>query len=174
MSAQLAAVVVTDLVSSTKLRSDLGEEAADLLHRAHARLLREVAEAHGGWVVKCLGDGVLARFGGAAGALAAAVAMQRAVEEQTPVVLRIGVSAGDVAVEDDGDLLGTPVIEAARLCQAARGGQVLAAAVVPSLAHGRGGFNYAAVGDMQLKGIPAPVSAVEVQWSARPRVALAS
>jgi class 3 adenylate cyclase len=174
MSAQLAAVVVTDLVSATKLRVDLGEEAADLLHRVHGRLLRAVVEAHGGSVVKGLGDGVLARFGGAADALGAVVAMQRAVERQAPVNLRIGLSAGDVAAEDGGDLLGTPVIEASRLCRAARGGQILAAALVPSLADSRGGFTYGAVADMQLKGIPTPVSAVEIHWAARPRVALAS
>src|SRR5437764_97544 len=142
MSAHLATIVVTDLVSSTKLRADLGEEVADQLHRMHSRMLRAVAEANGGSVVKGLGDGVLARFGGAASALAAVVAMQQAAacesrrDPETPLVLRIGLSAGDVAVEDDGDLLGTPVIEAARLCSVARGGQILAAALVPQLAHG--------------------------------------
>jgi len=141
MSAHLATVVVTDLVSSTKLRAALGEEAADQLHRLHARMLREVAEANGGTVVKGLGDGVLARFGGAA----------------------------------DGDLLGTPVIEAARLCGAARGGQILAAALVPQLAHGRGGVACDPVGELELKGIPVPVAAVEVRWSAtRALVALVS
>ena len=181
MSAHLATVVVTDLVSSTKLRAALGEEAADQLHRLHARMLREVAEANGGTVVKGLGDGVLARFGGAADALAAAVAMQQAADCQgrgdgdTPLVLRIGLSAGDVAVEEDGDLLGTPVIEAARLCGAARGGQILAAALVPQLAHGRGGVACDPVGELELKGIPVPVAAVEVRWSAtRALVALVS
>lgn len=185
MSAQLATVVVTDLVSSTKLRADLGEEAADQLHRSHLRLLRALAELNGGSVVKGLGDGVLARFSGAACALAAAVAMQEAAvsrrDADAPLLLRIGLSAGDVAVEDDGDLLGTPVIEAARLCGVARGGQILATAVVLQLAHGRGGFTGAPVGDLDLKGIPAPVPAVEVHWGGlgviepdHPRVALVS
>jgi len=109
------------------------------------------------------------------------VAMQQAADGEgrgddgTPLVLRIGLSAGDVAVEDDGDLLGTPVIEAARLCSAARGGQILAAALVPNLAHGRGGFTCDPVGELELKGIPAPVAAVEVRWSAaRALVALVS
>src|SRR4051812_3562194 len=83
MSAHLAAVVVTDLVSSTKLRADLGEEAADQFHRMHSRRLRAVAEANGGAVVKGLGDGVLARFGGAANALAAAVAMQHVAARES-------------------------------------------------------------------------------------------
>jgi len=178
MSAQLATVVVTDLVSSTKLRADLGEEAADQLHRRHTRMLRALAEINGGSVVKGLGDGVLARFGGAACALAAAVAMQQAAaterrrQPETPLVLRIGMSVGDVAVEHDGDLLGTPVIEAARLCGAARGGQILATTVVPHLAHGRGGFICDPVGDLELKGIPEPVPVVEVRWGAGPGAGL--
>ena len=43
--------------------------------------------------------------------------------------IRVGLSAGDVTW-DDGDCFGTPVIEAARLCAVADGGQILAADVV--------------------------------------------
>ena len=54
-----------------------------------------------------------------------------------PLVLRVGLSAGDVTV-DAGDCFGTPVVEAARLCAAAQGGQILAAEVVRLLVKGRG------------------------------------
>jgi class 3 adenylate cyclase len=126
-------------------------------------------EAHDGVVVKGLGDGVLARFGGAAAALAAAVGVQLAADShsrhypEAPLVLRVGVSAGDVALEDDGDLLGSAVIEAARLCGTACGGQILAAEVVTRLARGRGAFDFEAVGDLQLKGLASPVAAVDVR-----------
>jgi len=169
---QTATILITDLVGSTDVRSRLGEEAADRLHRLHERLLRDAVEAHGGVVVKGLGDGVLASFSGAADAVAAAVAIQQAADFHSrrhpdqALVVRAGVSAGDVTVEEDGDHVGTPVIEAARLCAAAAGGQILAADLVRALTRGRGGHRFSAVGDLELKGLAEPVTAVEVGWEA--------
>jgi hypothetical protein len=45
-----------------------------------------------------------------------------------PLDIRIGIGAGDVAVED-GDVFGTPVVEASRLCAIATGGQIVVAAL---------------------------------------------
>src|SRR4051812_33446066 len=104
-------VLFTDLVGSTELRVRLGEEAADALRRAHDALLTEVVVGHGGTVVKGLGDGIMATFGSAAEAVAAAVAVQQAavshgrrVPEQA-FALRVGLSTGDVSTED-GDVFG--------------------------------------------------------------------
>lgn len=69
MSSQTATILVTDLVASTQLRARLGEEQADRLRRLHDRLLRTSVETHGGVVVKGLGDGVLASFPEANGAI---------------------------------------------------------------------------------------------------------
>ena len=164
-------VLFTDLVGSTASRARLGEEAADALRRLHDRLLSGAIESRGGSVVKHLGDGVMATFVGAADALAASVAAQqalarhnRSVERAEHLEVRIGLSAGDVEFED-GDVFGTPVIEASRLCAAARGGQVLAAEVVRVLAGSRGGHRFTPVGTLDLKGFPDPVPAVEVGWA---------
>ncbi|MGH9008749.1 MAG: adenylate/guanylate cyclase domain-containing protein, partial [Acidimicrobiia bacterium] len=135
-----ATVLFTDLVGSTELRGRLGEEAAEELRRRHDRLLTEAVEANAGQVVKGLGDGIMATFAGASDAVAAAVAIQQAVDRlnrsgkaPVPLGVRVGLSAGDVTFEDD-DVHGTPVIEAARLCAAAEGGEVLIADVVRVLA----------------------------------------
>lgn len=68
VSSQTATILVTDLVGSTELRVALGEERAEALRRIHDQLLTDAVAAHGGEVVKGLGDGVLALFAGAAGA----------------------------------------------------------------------------------------------------------
>src|SRR6266576_3618377 len=78
--AQTATILVTDLAGSTETRVRLGEDRAEELRRAHDALLAEQAAAHGGNVIKGLGDGVLVAFAGAAEALAAAVAMQQALD----------------------------------------------------------------------------------------------
>jgi class 3 adenylate cyclase/tetratricopeptide (TPR) repeat protein len=164
-----ATILVTDLVGSTELRSRIGDEHAERLRRLHDRLSRSAVETHGGVVVKGLGDGVLASFPEASAALAAAVAIQQAADAHTrrhpdlPLVLRVGLSAGDVTV-DAGDCFGTPVVEASRLCAAAEGGRVLAAEVVRLLVKGRAGFTLDPVGELELKGLAEPVTTSEVIW----------
>ena len=164
-----ATVLFTDLVASTELRARLGEETADRLGREHDRLLGECVAAHGGTVVKGLGDGVMASFTGAADGVGAAVAIQQAVEKHGRThpdqrfQVRVGISAGDVAWKD-GDCFGTPVVEAARLCASAGAGQIFVADLVRVLARGRGGFQFDAIGELELKGLPEPVPACQVGW----------
>ena len=168
-----ATVLFTDLVGSTGLRSQLGEEAAEELRRRHDLLLASAVETHHGQVVKGLGDGVMATFAGASDGVAAAVAIQQAIDRHNrsatravPLSVRIGLSAGDVSFEE-GDCFGTPVIEAARLCAAASGGQILAAEMVRWLVRG-GGDRFSSVGTLDLKGLPDPVPACEVAWPPLP------
>jgi len=171
MGRSTATVLFTDLVGSTELRSRLGENVADDLRRQHDTLVTGAVEASRGVVVKNLGDGFMATFPGAADAVGAAVTIQQAIgrhNRQVGAVLevRIGISAGDVVIEGD-DCFGTPVIEAARLCGAAGGGQILASEMVRWLARSGGGA-FIPVGNLELKGLPEPVPAVQVEWEPLP------
>lgn len=169
MGRTMAVVLFTDLVGSTELRGRLGEEAADELRRRHDRLLTQAVEANNGRVVKGLGDGIMATFGGASDAVGAAVAIQQTVarlnrsgKAAVPLAVRVGLSAGDVTLEDD-DVHGTPVIEASRLCGAAEGGEVLIAEVVRILAALADAL-LRDKGPLELKGLERPVPAWAVQW----------
>ena len=62
------------------------------------------------------------------------------------------------------DCFGTPVIEAARLCAVAEGGQILVADLVRLTARGRGGHTFNPIGPIALKGLPEPVVACAVAW----------
>ncbi|HEX6402623.1 MAG TPA: AAA family ATPase [Pseudonocardiaceae bacterium] len=167
-----AIVLFTDLVGSTELRSRLGENAAEELRHKHDALVADAVQAHRGQQVKNLGDGIMATFRGASHAVGAAVAIQQAIGRHnrsgaTPLQVRIGISAGDVVLEEE-DCFGTPVIEAARLCAVATGGQILASETVRALAR----FNevtFTPLGRVELKGLPDPVSAVEVGWELLPQ-----
>src|SRR4051812_17504139 len=150
-----ATILVTDLVGSTPTRVALGEDAAEGIRRAHDALLVEQALAHGGTVIKGLGDGLLVAFAGASEALSAAVAMQQTLHsycrhEGIALSMRVGLSAGDVTFEG-GDCFGTPVIEAARLCAAAQANEILVADLVRLLARGRGNVGLAERGPVSLK-----------------------
>src|SRR4051812_45943822 len=164
-----ASILVTDVVGSTDVRARLGEDRAEALRRRHDRMLADAVAHHSGTLVKSTGDGVLALFAGAADALAAAVEAQRVTDAHTrrnpdePLVIRAGLAAGDVTVEDD-DCFGTPVIQAARLCSAAGAGQILTAEIVRSLAGGRGNHVFESVGSLDLKGLPEPLPTLSIDW----------
>ena len=55
-------------------------------------------------------------------------------------------------------------MEAARLCAAAIGGQILVADLVRVLARGRGGHSFTSSGERELKGLPEPVPVAVVGW----------
>ncbi|HAM02265.1 MAG TPA: hypothetical protein DCQ30_08590 [Acidimicrobiaceae bacterium] len=166
---EMRSVLFTDLVGSTELRVRLGEERANTLRRDHDRLLGDVVTSHGGVVVKGLGDGIMATFVSAADAVAAAVAIEQAAEKHgrrrpdEVYEVRVGLSAGDVALEK-GDVFGVPVVEASRLCASANGGEILVAELVRSLCRGRGAFQFASYGDLELKGLAEPLPTCRVFW----------
>ena len=169
VDAGLIIVLFTDLVGSSDHASDLGDAAADELRRAHFAHLREALAATGGTEIKSIGDALMVTYNGAAGAISGAVAMQRAVArhnrqlEGRKLSMRVGVSAGDATFED-GDWFGTPVVEAARLCADADGGQILISELVRMLSGSRGEFEVRPLGERELKGLPVPLSVCEVVW----------
>jgi class 3 adenylate cyclase/tetratricopeptide (TPR) repeat protein len=162
-------VLFTDLVGSTELRVRLGEDGADELRRNHDALVTDAVTGHGGTVVKGLGDGLMVTFDSAADALAGAIAAQQGIEAhgrrhpEQAFAIRVGISTGDVASEG-GDVFGVPVVEAARLCAAAGGGEILAADLVRALARGRGDFTFEPMGELELKGLAQPLPAGRVVW----------
>ncbi|HMC80223.1 MAG TPA: BTAD domain-containing putative transcriptional regulator, partial [Acidimicrobiia bacterium] len=159
----------TDLVGSTELLQQLGDDTADELRRRHFRLLREAVSARGGNEVKSLGDGLMVAFASPLAAVGCAVAVQQAVERDNrrhsgALAVRVGLHAGEPLSEDD-DYFGTPVVVAKRLCDRAEGGQILASALVRALVGSRGAHTFCDLGDLTLKGLDDPVAACEVVWS---------
>ena len=164
-------VLFTDLVGSTELADRLGPDAADALRHHHFAVLRDAISAHEGTEVKSLGDGLMVVFSSVRAALDGAVAIQQQIERHNRgkdhrLQVRVGLSAGDTTMEDD-DYFGPPVVEAARLCATAAGGSILTTEVV-RLQGARTGHHFRLVGDRQLKGLPEPVSVVELEWSPAP------
>jgi AAA ATPase domain len=84
----------------------------------------------------------------------------RSADQQ--LLLKVGLSVGD-ATAKDGDYFGTPVTEAAGLCARCTAGQILAQELIAHLAAGRG-FEFNAVGELELSDFPDPLAAVEVCW----------
>jgi len=166
--------VFTDLVGSTELAARLGPVAAEEVRSIHFGLLRDAVAATGGSEVKNLGDGLMVVYPSLTAALDGAVAMQQNIEHHNrkapePLGVRIGLSSGD-ATEEDGDYFGEPVVEAARLCAKASGGQIVTTEMVRLLAR-RTDHRFTALGALELKGLPEPVETCEVGWAPAEAVA---
>ncbi len=172
MSTESVALLFTDMVGSTALYQRLSPEDADQVRRDHFGILRRTLAGTGGAEVKNLGDGLMGVFSSASAALACAVSMQQAIEQDNRsredfIELRIGLSGGEV-VHEDGDYFGDPVIEAARLCAACAPGQILAAELVRMMAGRRSQAVIRPIGRLTLKGLSDPFPAVEVRWEPLP------
>jgi class 3 adenylate cyclase/tetratricopeptide (TPR) repeat protein len=157
-------ILFSDLVGSTELLQRAGDEDAQRLFKAHYQLLRDGVSQHGGAEVKSLGDGLMVAFPSAADAVRCAIAMQQM--SRRPVngehlAIRVGLNAGD-ALRDEGDYFGTSVVTARRLCDRAGPGQILCSALVEGLLAGRQAFSFRDLGELELKGLTAPVASREV------------
>ena len=154
-------VLFTDLVGSTELASSLTPEAGDEVRHKHFSALRQAIATSGGTEVKNLGDGLMVVFPAASAALSCAVAMQQVVHRdnagaERSLGLRVGLSSGEASREAD-DYFGDPVIEAARLCARAEGGQILASDLVRASAGRRSAHAFTSLGELELKGLPEPI-----------------
>ena len=121
--------VFTDVESSTALLRRIGDAAwARLLLRMQA-IVRDAVERHAGVLVATEGDGCFAAFASAESALAACALAQAELAaaswDGTELRVRIGVHAGSNIQPTGDDYVALAVHRAARVCAAARGGQVL-------------------------------------------------
>jgi len=158
----LVTILFTDMVGSTDLTQRVGDDRAQEAVRQHNTAVRDALKAHAGQEIKHTGDGIMASFASARGAVDCAVAIQRALAAGDSVRVRIGLNAGEPVAEEQ-DLYGTSVQLAARVCAEADAGEILVSNVVRELAAGKG-FLFNDRGDHALKGFEDPVRVYEVRW----------
>ena len=167
--AGVAIVVFSDLVDSTALLARLGDDRMDALRRAHIKDVTDVVAAAGGRLIKTLGDGAMASFESALGALDAAAGIQSSVEHLDRaqggigIAARVGVAAGE-PISDGEDLHGMAVVIASRLCSAAGSGEVLVQDLVTLLVASRDAVSLDELKSYELKGVPEPVRATNLDW----------
>ncbi|HVL80175.1 MAG TPA: tetratricopeptide repeat protein [Actinomycetota bacterium] len=151
----------TDIEGSTQLLRRLGEEFGRVLSE-HRALLRDAFDSHGGVEVHAEGDSSLTVFTRAGDAVAAALDGQRAIAARAwppggEVRVRMGIHTGEAVVVAD-DYVGLAVHQAARICAAGHGGQVLVSETSGELASA--GLPTGAIlmplGEYRLKDVEAP------------------
>jgi adenylate cyclase len=132
-------VLFADLRGSTSMYETLGNADATTVVTSSVALLARVVAAHGGKVVKTLGDGLMAVFEDSSDSIAAADDMHDSlarigalgetaaelIAQPVPLLLQVGLARGEV-VEMQGDVFGDAVNVAARLLDHAGDNETLA------------------------------------------------
>jgi len=147
----LATVLFVDIVGSTELASELGDQDwRELLERHRAVVEGEITKFRGR-VVGWEGDGLLATFDGPARAIKAASALIEAVAA-LGISVRAGLHTGEVEMVGD-DIAGLAVHIGARVAGLAGPGEVLVSRTVRDLVAGSG-IQFEDRGHHELRGVP--------------------
>ena len=159
----------TDIEGSTRLVKALREQYVQVL-ADHRRLVRAAIAGQAGNEIDTQGDAFFVAFASAKQAVLCALEIQRALAgHQWPsdasVRVRMGIHTGH-AVPVEGAYTGLAVHRAARICSAARGGQVLVSQATQTLIEDDEeeelGFALAELGERRLKDLDRPVRLFEL------------
>jgi len=170
---RLAAVMAADVVGYSRMMEQ--DEATTLaaLKDRRRRVLTPLLAVHQGRIVKLMGDGFLAEFRSAVNAVECAIAFQQGLEaandgvaDDSRIIMRVGISLGDVVVEGS-DLYGDGVNIAARLEQLAEPGGILVSGSVHDFVRNRPEIAFEDAGLQQLKNISMPVHSWHIRSTSR-------
>jgi class 3 adenylate cyclase len=147
----MAAVLFTDMVSSTAQARKAGDAAWKLTVAMHDDVVRTVLVRFGGREVETAGDSFLVVFDGAERAIRCGLDLVEALAAiDTPI--RVGIHSGEVAMTAD-HVRGVAVHAAARILEKARPGEVLVSSTTRDLAEGSAGLVFEPRGRYHLKGL---------------------
>lgn len=124
------AVMFADVAGSTAIYDRLGDDAANRIIGKAVDIMKQLTEAHNGYVIKTIGDEVMSRFSTADDCVDAAREIQEEMEagiqgEDEPVAIRIGLHYGPAILMEDGDVFGDAVNVAARMADIAKADQII-------------------------------------------------
>jgi class 3 adenylate cyclase len=160
-------MLLTDIEGSTDLVLRLGDRYGAVLDDVRD-VLQDTAVRTGGSIVETRADEFFAVYASPGAALETAITVQRRLSERrwpdnVDVRVRIGIHSG-YPKRTESNYIGMPVHVAARVCNAAHGGQILVTGDVREAAQGQTpeGVRFRRVGEYRLRGLPSPLSLYQV------------
>ena len=163
MQRKLTAILSADVADFSVL---MGVDEAGTLERLkdnRSRIFDPGVEAHGGRIVKLIGDGALVEFGSVVAAVNCALEIQEATARAEAdranayrIRYRMGINLGDIIVDGD-DIYGEGVNVAARLQALAPVGGVAVSALVRDQVTGKAPCTFEDLGEHTVKNIARPV-----------------
>jgi TolB-like protein/class 3 adenylate cyclase/Tfp pilus assembly protein PilF len=167
---RLTAIMFTDMVGYTAMVQDDEQQALQLRDRWREVLQRRIG-ASGGTLLQTYGDGSLSIFDSAIAAVECAIAIQRDLNSDPAVPLRIGIHTGDIVYDAD-SVFGDGVNVASRLQSLATPGSVLLSGKVYDEIKNQRGLAAESLGEFDLKNVRRPIEvfAVLAEGIARPEL----
>lgn len=165
----LKAILFSDIVGFTSLMGADEVNTLQIVAASEAIHLKAFAN-HGGRLLKRLGDGLLASFDTASGAVECAVEVQNAVAVDGRFQLRVGIHLGEV-VEDDEDVFGNGVNIASRIQGVVGAGEIGISEVVYENIKNTTTISATLLGDTELKNVETPVTLYTIVSGATPKPA---
>lgn len=149
---QLKTIMFTDIVASTDRVREHGDTQWTELLQGIDLFVAQTVRRHHGELVKRIGDGHLATFGGPTDAVRAATAIRTGMRTFR-VDARVDVHTAEIQIRPGGDVSGVAVHLAQRVSIIAAPGEVLVSGTVKELVAGSG-ISFDDRGTHVLKGIP--------------------
>ncbi|MFN3255794.1 MAG: adenylate/guanylate cyclase domain-containing protein [Ilumatobacter sp.] len=154
--------VFVDLSGFTNYTAAFGDDAAGRVLSAFRSIVRSAASERGVRIAKWLGDGCMCVAVNQRDAIEFVLDLeQRAADVCNPLTVRAGLATGHALLFEGDDYIGSAVNMAARLCDHAKGIEVL----MPSMQIERlpEGVTAEPFGEVELRGFPGPLSVVELR-----------
>lgn len=171
---RLAAIVHADLAGFTRMMEGAETRTFRHLKTAQIEVWRPAIEAGGGRLVGTAGDAMLAEFGSAVSAVAAAIDIQERMarfnenlDEKQRMLFRIGVHLGEVIIdEEDQNIFGDGVNLAARIQAKADPGGIAVSRAVRDVTELKIDYAFVDGGEHQMKNVSRAVHIYHVRAAA--------
>ena len=182
MQRRLAAIVHADLAGFTRMMEGAETRTFRHLKAAQIDVWRPAIIAGNGRLVGTAGDAMLAEFGSAVGAVAAAIDIQErmarfneSLNEDQRMLFRVGIHLGEVIVdEEDQNIFGDGVNLAARIQAIADPGGIAVSRSVRDMTELRVDYTFVDAGEYRMKNVSRPVHVFHVRNAASAAVEAAS
>ena len=157
---KLAAIVFTDICGFTELMSKDEKKAMAILEYQKVLLKPIINNFNGEWL-KEIGDGLLISFSSAVNAVTCSLEIQRTLEYDPDLTIRIGIHIGDI-IKKDGDVFGDGVNIASRLESLADPGGICVSERVHEDIKNKPEINTAFQEEQLLKGLDKPIKVYSI------------
>jgi class 3 adenylate cyclase len=155
----LTTVMMSDIVGSTEMASNLGDQSWLDLLAEHDRSVRSSLARYGGDEIDTTGDGFVATFDSPHRAIRCALALTEDLEGYG-LRVRVGIHTGEIEIRDD-EVGGIAMHIAARVMAASEGGVMVSGTVKDLVVGSR--LDFTDCGRFDLKGVPGSWSLFEVR-----------
>jgi class 3 adenylate cyclase len=148
---KLAAIMFTDIAGYTEQMSKDQDLAFILLEEKQSKF-KPLIKEHNGTLIKEMGDGTLSQYPTAVDASKCSVELQKLIQDNDKLNVRIGIHLGDIVLRD-GDVFGDGVNVASRIQPFSNPGGICISNAVKESISSHPNYNIISEGQQELKNI---------------------